>query len=95
MVVSRLQSASDNRDISLFDRFLCDIFPFENGREFPEALSLPPLRHAVDDLGVFVAGEAEVDEPFLVEQPRRLLQQLYAPPVVLDQVVIGGKDGGD
>ena len=38
--------------------------------------------------GVFVAGETEVDKPLLVEQPRRLLQQLYPPPIVLDQIAI-------
>ena len=42
-----------------------------------------------------MAREAEVNKPFLVEQPRRLLQQLNPPPVVLDQVVVGRKDGGD
>ena len=40
---------------------------------------------------LLMPGEAEVDEPFLVEQPRRLLQQLNPPPVVLDQVVVGGE----
>ena len=44
---------------------------------------------------VFVAGEAEVDEPFFVEQSCGLFHQLYPPPVVCDQVVVGGEDGGD
>ena len=44
---------------------------------------------------MFVAGEAEVNEPLPIEQPRRLLQQLNPPSVVLDQVVVGGEDGGD
>jgi methyl coenzyme M reductase subunit C len=44
---------------------------------------------------VFVAGETEVDKPFLVEQSRRLLQELNSPPVVLDQVVVGSEDSGD
>ena len=57
--------------------------------------ALPPLGEAVDDLDVFVAGEAEVDEPLAVEQPRRLLQQDNPPPVGLDQIVIGGEDVGD
>ena len=39
-----------------------------------------------------MAREAEVDEPFLVEQPRGLLQQLDPAPVVLDEVVVGGED---
>ncbi len=47
---------------------------------------------AVGDGDVFVTGEAEVDEPLFLEQPRRLLQQLDPTTVVLDQVVIRGKD---
>ena len=35
-----------------------------------------------------MAGEAEVDEPFAVEQPRRLLQQSNSPPVVVDKVIV-------
>ena len=42
-----------------------------------------------------MAGEAEVNKPLLVEQPRRLFQQLNPPPIVLDQIVVGGEDGGD
>ena len=45
-------------------------------------------------LTLFVAGEAEVDEPLAVEQPSRFLQQRNPPPVVLDQVVVGGEDTG-
>ena len=52
-----------------------------------------PRRHAVDDLDLFVAGEAEVDEPLAVEQPSSLLQQHNTPSVVLDQFVVGGEDG--
>ena len=51
-------------------------------------LTLPPLRHAVGDAGVLVAGEAEADEPLAVELARRLLQQPHPSPVVLDQVVV-------
>ena len=54
--------------------------------------SLPPLGKAVDDLDVFVAREAEVDEPLAVEHPRRFLQQRNPAPVVLDQVVVGGEN---
>jgi hypothetical protein len=57
--------------------------------------SVPALGQAVDDLDVLMAGEAEVDEPLAVEQPRRLLQQRNPPSVVLDQVVVGGEDGDD
>src|SRR5450756_13387 len=55
----------------------------------------PPLRHAVDNAGAFVAGELEADEPFFVEQARGLFQQSNPAAVVLDQVVVGGEDGGD
>ena len=33
-----------------------------------------------------------MDEPLEVKQPRSLLQQRNLPPVVLDQVIVGGKD---
>ena len=56
---------------------------------------LPPPRDAVFELGGFVAGEAEADEPLLVEVLRHLLQHLDPPVVDLDQVVVGGEDGGD
>ena len=56
---------------------------------------LPPLG-AVCYLDVFVAGEAEVDEPFTIEQPSAAFsQQRNPPPVVLDQVVVGGEDVGN
>ena len=42
-----------------------------------------------------MAGEAELDEPFAVDVLGYLLQDLDAPQVVLDQVVVGGEDGGD
>jgi len=44
---------------------------------------------------VFVAGEAETDEPLSVKQTRRLLQQGNPTAVVLNQVVVGGEDGSD
>src|SRR5439155_12610580 len=65
---------------------------FRDGSKCPP---LPFLRKALNDLDVFVAGEAESDEPFAVKHPRRFLLQRDAPPVVLDQVVVGGKDVGD
>jgi hypothetical protein len=36
-----------------------------------------------------------VDEPFAIDRPRYLLQNLDAPDVVLDQAVVGGEDGSD
>jgi hypothetical protein len=60
---------------------------------------VPPLRNppdfGVDERHVLVAGEAEVDEPLLVQRPRHLLQDRDPPRVVLDQVVIGREDRGD
>ena len=55
----------------------------------------PNPRQTVDDLDMFVAGEAEVDEPLAVKHPRRLLQQRNPPPVVLDQVVVGERIDDD
>ena len=39
--------------------------------------------------------EAKLDEPLVVQPPRHPLQYRDAARVVLDQVVIGGQDGGD
>ena len=33
----------------------------------------PPLRHAIDDLRLHMAGKSQSDEPFAVELSRRLL----------------------
>jgi len=43
----------------------------------------PSLGEAIGDLDVFVAGEAEVNEPLTVEQPHRLLQQCNPPLATL------------
>ena len=56
---------------------------------------LPTFRDSVDDVGMFMAGEAEADEPLLVEQSSRLLQQGHPPPVVLYQVIVRGEHIGD
>jgi hypothetical protein len=42
-----------------------------------------------------MAGEAELDEPFVVEQARAFFEVGDAARVVLDQVVVGGEDAGD
>ena len=59
----------------------------------------PPFRYLaegrVHHLDLLVAGEAELDEPFPVEGLGHLLQYLDAPQIVLNQVVVGGEDGGD
>ena len=41
--------------------------PIFQGTDLPQRFPFPSLRHAIDDFGMFVAREAEVDEPFLVE----------------------------
>jgi hypothetical protein len=41
---------------------------------------------------VFVAGEAEVDEPLAVEGAGHRLQNLDAPLAVLNEFVVGRKD---
>jgi hypothetical protein len=65
---------------------------YARATEIGECLDSPPLGQAINDLDVFMAGEAEVDEPLAVEHPRRLLQQHDPLPVILDEVVIGGED---
>src|SRR3569832_71288 len=57
--------------------------------------TFPTLRNAFGDGGMFMAGEAEEDEPLAVELPRRVFQQRHPPPVVFDQIVVGGKNVGD
>ena len=64
-----------------------------------ELLHLPAFRDVAeggwDAWGVFVAGVAEVDEPFAVEVPGLGLEHLNPPLAVLDQLVVGGEDPGD
>src|SRR5579871_846829 len=57
--------------------------------------ALPPARNDGARDRVFVAREAEADEPLFVKQPRRLLQQRHPPAVVFDQVVVGRKCRND
>ena len=64
-------------------------------RKIRECELPPPHRNTVNNLDVFVTGEAKVDEPFTVKESSRLLQQRNSPPVVLHQIVVGGKDVGD
>ena len=42
-----------------------------------------------------MAGKAEPDEPLPVELTRLMYQQYNPPPVVFDQIVVGGEDVGD
>ncbi len=44
------------------------------------------------DGGGFVAGEAEVDEPFLIQPLRCLFQQLDLLQIVFDEIIVGGKN---
>jgi len=50
----------------------------------------PQLR--LDHPDVLVAGEAKVDEPLPVDHLRHVFENLDAPGVVFDQIVVGGKD---
>ena len=56
-------------------------------------LQLPPFRNRperrIDERDFFVSGEAEVDEPLAVERAGHLFQNLDAPLVVFDQIVVG------
>jgi hypothetical protein len=67
--------------------------------DFSHLLHLPPLRNLAEggsDAGVvFVAGEAEVDEPLAVEGAGHRLQNRDAPLVVLDEFVVGRQDARD
>ena len=73
--------------------------PHKYRANIAQAFYLPPLRYLpqrrVHHLDLLVAGEAELDEPLPVEGLGHLLQYLDAPEIVLDQVVVGGEDGGD
>ncbi len=66
-----------------------------NVRDVFDLLTPPTFRHAVRAARVFVAGKAEADEPFAEDEPCGFFQQSDALQVVLNQVVIGGKNGGD
>ena len=61
-------------------------------RHIYQFLYLPALgnisKKRRDELDLFVAGKAEVDEPLAVEGAGHLLQNPYAPPIVLYQLVI-------
>ncbi len=65
-------------------------------RELPHlpALGMSPRREATRGM-VFVAGEAEVDEPLAVEGAGHRLQNPDAPLAVLDQLVVGRQDARD
>ncbi len=49
----------------------------------------------VIDFGVFVAGEVEVDKPFLIQSLSSFFQQLNLPAVVFNQVIISRKNVSD
>src|ERR1700734_4490075 len=59
-----------------------------------ERSNLPSPRHgsdfAIDHRQALAAGGAEMDEPFLENAPRHLLQDRDPPRVVFDEVVVGG-----
>ena len=67
-----------------------DIF---NGHDLPPFRNRPERR--IDERDFFVSGEAEVDEPLAVERAGHLFQNLDAPLVVFDQIVVGRQDARD
>src|SRR5690606_20323614 len=60
---------------------------------FPSLRNLPKL--TLLEAHLLMSWEAGVDEPLLVQPPGHLLKDLDAARVVLDQVDVGGEDGGD
>jgi len=60
-------------------------------RRFGKTLIRPSLAAVL----ICLAGEAEVDEPLPIEHLGHFFEDLDAPGVVLNQVVVGGKDGCD
>src|SRR5690554_3968421 len=60
--------------------------------------NLPPLRNlpklTLLEAYLLMPWETEVDEPLLVQPPGHLLKDLDAARVVLDEVIVGGEDGG-
>lgn len=55
----------------------------------------PSLRHAVDGLRAGVAGKAEPDEPLAVNLSCCPFENCNPPPVILDEVIVGGEYVGD
>ena len=49
----------------------------------------------LDEGDGFVAGVAEVDEPFAIEAARHVFQYADAPLVVFDQLVVSREDACD
>src|SRR4051812_26217925 len=59
-------------------------------RQQPAVRNLPQWRENARKL--FMAGEAEVDEPLSVEGAGHFLQNPDASLIVFDQIVVGGED---
>ena len=57
---------------------------------FPPRWNLPQRR--IDEFDLFMAGEAELHEPLPISRLGHRFQNGNAAGVVLDQVVIGGKE---
>ena len=74
-------------------------FPRDDFSEMPDRPDLPPLRNLAeggsDARVVFVAREAEVDEPLAVEGAGHRFQNLDTPLAVLDEFVVGRQDARD
>ena len=59
------------------------------GNKITDWFFLPSLWHTVMHRRVLISGEAEVNEPFLIQPLRRLLQQLDLLLVVFTEIIIG------
>ena len=74
-------------------------FPIGQFNQFAKSFYFPPLGYLsqwrIHHLDLLVAGEAELDKPLPEEGLGHLLQYLDASEIVLNQVVVGGENGGD
>src|SRR5262245_17392734 len=66
---------------------------FAKGNDVPLHWHPPLLR--LDEVSLFVAGEAEADEPLAVQRLRHLLQHCDPASGVLDQVIVGRQNARD
>src|SRR5262249_32903393 len=70
-----------------------DVCQLSQSRLLPPRWYQPHRRF--DQLHLPMPRKPEADEPLAVQRPDHLLQNTDAPRVILDQVVVGGEDGGD
>ena len=88
MVISRLKSSGNNRNNACLYLIFGDSFSTSEYRNICKCSPCPPLWYTIHDGGGFVAGEAQVYEPFLIQPLRRFFQQLDLLLVVFNQNII-------